>query len=168
MLKEWKGFIQASIDITREFDEFQERLKRDYITMAENNCNRELVDHYGNELMKWDNRKYFLKDVNYDRKCNKIGRTVWILLDSKAIHDHDTKLNFFDIFQMQGDEEQTKILTLVFSFLCLDEFPWLNAQFVLVCKKWFMFIMTINFVQIELLNVLLPLTVVHWVNSIIE
>ena len=120
LLKEWKGFIKVSIDITNEFDQFQQRLECDYL--AQSNCK---------EVVKWDPRKYFLQNVNYDTKENKITHQVCLLLDSKRVYMYDDRFNFFDTLEQEAEAE---ILEIVFDFVLGND--QLNSQFVLVCKKW--------------------------------
>ena len=117
LLREWKGFIKISIDITKEFDEFQERLKHDFKTE--------------NECLEWDNRKYFMTDVNYDEKQDKITQNAHVLLDSRHIYQYDAKFNMFDM----ETRALRRILTKVSMFVSADVN--ININMKLVCLDWY-------------------------------
>ena len=113
LLKEWKGFIQVSIDVTKEFDQFQQILKH----------------HVGEEdKRKWNNRQYFLSNFNYDQTQHTIKQSVYVLLDSKRIYGRDANFNFFVIFK-QAHIETAFLMHLCSFFSDLD-------PFLLVCKRW--------------------------------
>ena len=127
LLKKWKGFIQISIDITKEFDQFQEKLKKDYVDFYKKNGTQ-----VGDELMvKLNNRKYFMNGINYDKTKDKIIRNVYVLLDNKMIYHYDARLNLFDIF---AAKQENMVTTKIFNFVGRDEFDRCNVA--LVCKKW--------------------------------
>ena len=156
LLKEWRGFIQVSIDITREFDEFQQRLKRMFMANetefkpdkkndSDSNDDDDDKDSHG-QLTEWDNRKYFLNDVNegvpylqYDEKEDKITHNIFILLDSKDVHHYHDRFNFFDAFQMMSNDQEFKILMNIFSFVSADVLSdYVDvAQLARVCKNWY-------------------------------
>ena len=66
-LSQIKGQIQVKINITKEFDTFQEKLKRDWIVFHPDE--------------KWDNRKYFINFVEWDQKTNQVFYKYWVHLD---------------------------------------------------------------------------------------
>ena len=124
LLRKWKGFIIVTIDITKEFDQFQERLKKEVI--SKNNIESEF---------EWDNRKYFLNNkempfVKYNKKENKITYDIYTILDRKSIRNYNSKFNFFDI--LDGNEEP-KILNNLFSFVIDIE---RRRTLRCVCKNW--------------------------------
>ena len=123
LLEEWNGFIQVSIDITNEFDQFQERLKTQYIQYVNMNGDDDGDDRIN---INWDNRKYFSNDVHHDKKDDKITYTTYVLLDSEQIHKYDAKFNVFDVFALA---DYTKIVTNVLQFVDANDVA-------LVCKTW--------------------------------
>ena len=132
LLKEWKGFIKISVDITKEFDQFQQQLKSDFIRTGKDN-----------ELIEWDDRKYFLNDINvvYDKNEDKIWHDMFILLDSKVIHGYNDRFNYFDSFETMTKDQELKVLIKVFEFassnwdVFYDYFD--HTHLGCVCKKWY-------------------------------
>ena len=140
ILREWKGFIKVCIDITNEFDEFQEGIKNEYIDFHHHyqSVNDDVKETENDNMNKieWDNRKYFLNGdempyLKYNKKEDMITYDVYVLLDSKMVHKVDSKFNFFD-FVRELDEK--RVLESVFSFIhVLGSFGDVLA---LVCRDW--------------------------------
>ena len=144
LLRKWKGFIQVSIDITQEFDQFQERLKHDYFSGITGIGNSD-HDEIERVSFEWDNRKYFVNGVdddgmpylNYDKKKDKITHNRFVLLDSGQIHGCNEKFNFFNSFSNIDNDSEKEILMNVFSFVYCDVYYLDFTQLVYVCKKWY-------------------------------
>ena len=146
LLREWKGFIIVCVDITAEFNQFQERIKNEYIEFhTQKQRVRDDVKDRGKEKekekknmneIKWDNRKYFLNSdkmpfLKYNKKEDKITHDVYILLNSKRVQNFDAKFNFFSTLTPR-DEKQ--VLEIIFAFVNV---PWfLDNTFGLVCRHW--------------------------------
>ena len=120
--------------------QFQQRLKKDFVKNARDRDKKNVGDD--DQLDEWDNRKYFLHDINddgvaylnYNKKEDKITHNTFVLLDGKHIHAYDEKFNFFDSFEMITNEKE--LLMNVFSFLC--DVCYLDfTQLICVCKKWY-------------------------------
>ena len=130
LLREWKGYIIISVDITDEFDQFQERIKDKYIEYHGNN---------NSKAIEWDNRKYFLNTdemryLKWNKKEDKITRDVYILLDSKRVYNFDAKFNFFDILTPRDAQ---RVLENIFAYAHPhDSF---DNTLALVCKDWHRF-----------------------------
>ena len=132
-LRKWKGFIKVSIDITTEFNEFQERLKKEFVSKDDN-------ENDINEI-EWDNRKYFLNNkempfLKYNEKENKIMYESHVLLDSGNIQSYHSK---FDFFKMVSSKQEREILSRIFSLLN-DRQDTLRC----VCTNWNAFFRWIN------------------------
>ena len=59
------------IDITEEFNEFQEKLKQDWL----------LSDPINNKPNKWNNRKYFMDQIVFNKQKNTIFYQYYVHLD---------------------------------------------------------------------------------------
>ena len=135
LLREWKGFIRTSIDITKGFNQFQERLKDEYFGKNKNNQDENEKEN------EWDNRKYFLDELNYDSKTDKITRHSLMLLDSTRVYGYDTKFNYFDIFG-PGNFAGYHVLTNMLEFVAGQRGHGIvlfeeQKQLGLVCKTWY-------------------------------
>ena len=133
LLREWKGFIMICVDITIEFNQFQERIKNEYIKFHGQIDENQVMND--NKQMKRDNRKYFLNNdemsyLKWNKKEDKITHDVYILLESKMVHSFDSKFNFFDTLE----EDAEQVLENVFGFVYVPGS--FDSACALVCKDW--------------------------------
>ena len=144
LLREWKGFIMICVDITVEFDEFQERIKHEYIKfhLDEQMRKHELQSMNDDAKKKdmnkieWDNRKYFLNNdempyLKHNIKEDKITRNVYVSLNSDKVHSLDADFNFFDIL---AETNRTRVLENILAFVCVPGS--FDNPLSLVCKDW--------------------------------
>ena len=130
-LEKWKGFIRLTFDITKVFDQFQERLREELIMNG--NCNDD--NHVWNKMDRFNNRRYFVnsngKDMSclkWDRISNKIGYDCYVDTYSSNIVDRDFELRFLDRLGMY----RRKILETIFDFGSDSDL----IIFRCVCKEW--------------------------------
>ena len=154
LLREWKGFIMVRVDITVEFNQFQERIRNEYIEFHRNremsnkialsddtilidnekeqentSDNEQPINHLDHD---WDNRKYFLNNdempyLKWNKRYDRITRDVHILLERKLMHNFHVKLNCFEIVEQDGK----RVLGNIFEFTHV-----IGDAFRLVCKTW--------------------------------
>ena len=142
LLRKWKGFIQVCVDITVEFNQFQERIKNEYIQFHGNQKEmnwkkNELQLQIINDEIEWDRRQYFLNNnempyLKYNQKEDIITHDVYVLLDSKRVCNFDAKFDFFDTLT---ELHKKKLLENIFGFLHVDPPGAFGAAF--VCKTWY-------------------------------
>ena len=152
LLKEWKGYIMVCIDITDEFNQFQERIGNeahdhhydqemkkypnfsDDVKFNENgngNKREELT-----KQIEWDNRNYFLSNdemtyLKYNKKQDRITYDVYVLLESKRVYNFNAKVNLFDILKPR---DKTRVLENTLEFVLVHDSS--DDVFVRVCKDW--------------------------------
>ena len=160
LLREWKGYLMVCIDITDEFDQFQERIKTKYIEFHHNdqqmNKNQSISDdtkdrdketknenqQQNNVAMNqidWDNRKYFLNNdemphLTHDEQEDRVTCGTYVLLDSKRVYNFNEKFNFFDTLTQK---EEQSVLTNIFAFVGVRED--FDNTLPLVCAAWHRF-----------------------------
>ena len=145
LLREWKGCIVICIDITVQFNQFQEKIKNEYIQFHRNHDDRVKYNDDDDDVkeneqlinqIEWDNRKYFLNNdempyLKWNKKEDKITHDVYILLESDKVYRFDSKLNFFDTL---SPKHRKRVLKKVLKFLYVRGF--VDNTVVLVCKRW--------------------------------
>ena len=121
-LLKWKGFVKIKFNITKEFNQFQERL------IDESNGK---INHLLN-----NNRKYFVNSMPYlewDQQNDNVFYNRWVALEDENTLDYDHKSNYFDWFDgimMNNKQYSWSSLWNYFLFFC-------DMNFVHpVCKKW--------------------------------
>ena len=142
ILAKWQGFIQLRFDVTKEFNDFQQRLQYQYNkNKNKNNKNNKRNDDDGNDGddgddCKWDNRKYFTnsngKDMDYlewDKDKDCIKYYDYFLLDEPFIVGADYQLNYFQFLTLHDEMDEQTLLRNVFSFV--------DVKYIRpVCKEW--------------------------------
>ena len=86
-LTQIRGQIQVKIDITNEFNQFQDILRMDWMDYhndkndKNNNNENNIINEGEYKQEEWDNRKYFMNSVQWDKDTNKIFYKYWVHFD---------------------------------------------------------------------------------------
>ena len=130
-LRKWKGFVRCKYDITKVFDEFQERLKDEFEWNKRNQRETECM---------WDeNCRYFInangKDMPYLHWDPKTKQTTTDAYLGYRHHINEVVLPNFELNcldRLQLGEDKNILLLKMFDYTChvdLHVFKW-------VCKSW--------------------------------
>ena len=81
------GQIGVFLDITKEFDQFQDVLKKDWLKAKakyeQEQKKFQIIINTGEFNGDWDNRKYFMNHVYFNQEENKVYYQYWVHLDNK-------------------------------------------------------------------------------------
>ena len=134
-LSKWKGFLKCTFDITDVFNEFENRLRDEWIKNnngKNTNINKISIE---NGALLGNNRRYFTnfngKDMPYikwERRTNRIKHDYYLWLNN--IVDYDYQLTLSDVL----GEYKSKILSKIFFYTrASDQDARILAG---VCREW--------------------------------
>ena len=138
-LSKWKGFIKCTCDITDAFNEFQNRLKDEWIQSKRKinmikTQNSTIIDDDHDDVLG-NNRRYFTnfngKDMPYlkwERRTNKIKHDYYLWSTSTV--DYNYQLELSDLLA----DQQNIILPKIFFYTCTSDKEKLILE--RVCLQW--------------------------------